>query len=160
MIESSGLFSSACVVQAPRALSYDPDTHTLIVSDLKSTRMLSEVLCERLESGDPIHTSELLSQIGAALGHSLGRYHKWSSLPEQAGLRAQFLGNDASKKDALATWYQDMRKAVSRFGLKRDWMDVMIRKGLRDAEEGGMVIAMGDVTFSEFKHHCCLEASH
>ncbi|KAF8596495.1 hypothetical protein BDV93DRAFT_571882 [Ceratobasidium sp. AG-I] len=144
MIESSSLFSSASIVQVPRALSYDADTHTLIMSDLASTRMLSEVLLECLESGDPTHIRELSSQIGAALGDFLGRFHKWTSLPEQAQLRIQFSGNTVSKKDGLEVCYHYMRKTAARYGLERDWMDAMIREGLRDAEEGGSVIAMAD----------------
>ncbi|KAF8596496.1 hypothetical protein BDV93DRAFT_563255 [Ceratobasidium sp. AG-I] len=120
MIESSGLTSSISTVQVPRALCYDFKTHTLIMSDLVSTRMLSEVLFECLERGDPTHIRELSSQIGAALGDFLGRFHKWTSLPEQAELRAQFLGNTASKKDRLEACYQLMRRTASRFRLERD----------------------------------------
>ncbi|KAF8601461.1 hypothetical protein BDV93DRAFT_585222 [Ceratobasidium sp. AG-I] len=148
MIHSSPLISSTSIVQVPRPLLYDTDTHTLIMSDLASTRMLSEVLLECLESGDPTHIRELSSQIGATLGDFLGRFHKWTSLPEQAELRTQFLGNTASKKGGLEMCYHYMRKAAAGLGLERDWMDEMIQEGLQDAEEGGSVIAMGDFWFN------------
>lgn len=125
------------------------------MSDHKSTRMLSEVLSEQLESGDPTRTSKLLSRIGAALGDSLGRYHEWSSLPAQAELRAQFSENTASKKDTLVLRYRLARNTVSRFELERDWMDDMVKEGFRDADEGGSVIAMADFWFSEFSRNDC-----
>ncbi|KAF8596497.1 hypothetical protein BDV93DRAFT_514114 [Ceratobasidium sp. AG-I] len=144
MIESSPLLSPTSIVQVPRALSYDADTHTLIMSDLASTRMLSAVLIECLESGDPTRIRELSSPIGAVLGDFLGRFHKWTSLPEQAELRAQFLGNTASTKDGVELCYHYMRKTTARLELERGWMDEMVQEGVRDAEEGGSVIAMGD----------------
>ena len=149
-IESSSLFSSTSVVQVPRVLLYDSNTHTLVMSDHTSTRLLSDELCECLENGDPARIRELSSQIGAALGDFLGRFHEWTSLPEQAELRTQFLGNTASIKDALALRYQYMRDTASKFGLERDWMDGMVQEGLRNAEKGGSVIAMADFWFSKF----------
>ena len=126
------------------------------MTDLVSTRMLSEVLVECHESGDPTYIRGLSSQIGAALGDFLGRFHKWTSLLEQAELRAQFSGNRASEKDRLEVCYQFMRKAASRFGLERDWIDEIAREGLRDAEQGGSVIAMGDFWFSKFEPDDCV----
>ncbi|KAF8601463.1 hypothetical protein BDV93DRAFT_585224 [Ceratobasidium sp. AG-I] len=160
MIHSSPLISLTSIVQVPRVLCYDLDTHTLIMSDLSSTRMLSEVLLECLESGDSTRIHELSSQIGAALGDFLGRFRKWTSLPEQVELRTQFLGNTASKKGGLEMDYHYMRKAAVTLGLERYWMDEMIREGLRDAEEGGSVIAMGDFWLSKFGLDECLEVNH
>lgn len=149
MVGSSPLFTSTSTVQVPRVLSYDSDTHTLIMNDLSPARLLSAVLIECLESGDEALTRRVSSQIGAALGDFMGRFHLWTSLPEQRVLRERFLENKASSEECLEMQYELMLSTAARLGLRRAWMDEIVVKGLRDAREGGSVIAMADFWFSK-----------
>ncbi|KAF8606173.1 hypothetical protein BDV93DRAFT_553937 [Ceratobasidium sp. AG-I] len=148
MIASSPLFSSTSTVQVPRVFEYDSDTHTLIMADLAPTRMLSAVLIECLESGNEERIRQISSQIGFALGDFLGRFHYWTSLPEQRALRERFLKNTPSSEKGLEIQYELVLATAAKLGLRRVWMEEIVDKGLRDARRGGSVIAMADFWFN------------
>ncbi|KAG8683241.1 hypothetical protein FRC09_016208 [Ceratobasidium sp. 395] len=143
-IASSGLFTFESTVQAPRVLHFDPETHTRIMTDLTPARTLSAVLIEALESGT---IKDVSTRIGTALGDFMGRFHRWGSEPAQARLRARFLENVASRETMLQLRYQLMYMTAEQYGMKRDWMDEMVKDGMADAEKGGSVIAMADFWF-------------
>ncbi|KAG8787899.1 hypothetical protein FRC12_015140 [Ceratobasidium sp. 428] len=77
-VASSGLFTLESTVQVPRVLHFDPETHTLIMTDLTPVLTLSAVLIEALESGTIKNVS---TRIGTALGDFMGRFHRWGSEP-------------------------------------------------------------------------------
>ncbi|KAG8792576.1 hypothetical protein FRC12_005627 [Ceratobasidium sp. 428] len=146
-VASSGLFTLESTVQVPRVLRFDPEVHTLIMADLTPARTLSAVLIEALESGT---IKDVSTRIGTALGDFMGRFHRWGSEPAQAGLRARFLQNVASRKSILQLRYQLMYMTAEQYGMKRDWMNEMVKEGMADAEKGGSVIAMADFWFGEW----------
>ncbi|QRV82163.1 phosphotransferase enzyme family protein [Ceratobasidium sp. AG-Ba] len=140
-IYQSGLFTPASTVQLPRVLHYDPETYTLIMTDLAPARTLSSVLIEAFENG----TIEAVSaRLGAALGDFMGRFHRWSSMPEQEALRRHFLENSVSRETVLGIRYWLMNTTAEKYGMKKDWMDDMTKEGMADAATGGSVIAMAD----------------
>ncbi|KAG9087674.1 hypothetical protein FRC07_012769 [Ceratobasidium sp. 392] len=144
VINQSGLSTPESTVQVPRVLHYDPDTHTLIMTDLAPARTLSTVLIEAFESGS---IKDVSSRIGAALGNFMGRFHKWGSEPEQAAMRARFLENVTSRETVLSIRYLLMRMTAEKFGMDKGWMEEMVKEGMGDAEKGGSVIAMADFWF-------------
>ncbi|KAF8596490.1 hypothetical protein BDV93DRAFT_500439 [Ceratobasidium sp. AG-I] len=147
MVASSPLVSSTSTVQVPHVHMYDSQTHTLIMRDVAPARLLSTVLIESLEKNDPAHILELSSKIGSALGDFMGRFHQWTSLPEQSSLRARFAENLVSREVVLAYRHQLMLESAVKFGLERDWMEGVVQAGVDDARQGGPVIAMGDFWF-------------
>ncbi|CAE7106196.1 unnamed protein product [Rhizoctonia solani] len=136
MVASNPDFSS--VVRVPHVHAYDPHTHTLIMSDVAPCRPLSIV---SQESDDT-----LLSHIGRALGEFMGRFHKWSTLPEQAGARKRFSENKTSAGEMLRIRWQLALTAAKKYGVERTWMEDMYLAGMEDARRG-RVICMGDFWF-------------
>ncbi|KAF8755393.1 Ecdysteroid kinase [Rhizoctonia solani] len=124
------------VVGVPHVHAYDPRTHTLIMSDLAPFQLLSNALQE----GD----DKVVSRIGRALGEFMGRFHKWTSLPEHADTRKRFLENEASREDLLDYRWKLAISGAKRYGLGHDWMAEMRDEGMRDAKLGGPVVCMGD----------------
>ncbi|KAF8675012.1 catalytic domain of ctd-like phosphatase [Rhizoctonia solani] len=124
------------VVGVPHVHAYDPRTHTLIMSDLAPFQLLSNAL---QEGGDKV-----VSRIGRALGEFMGRFHKWTSLPEHADTRKRFLENEASREDLLDYRWKLAISGAKRYGLGHDWMAEMRDEGMRDAKLGGPVVCMGD----------------
>ncbi|CEL63288.1 hypothetical protein RSOLAG1IB_05331 [Rhizoctonia solani AG-1 IB] len=129
----------SAIVRVPRVHAYDPITHTLVMSDVAPCRLLSDVL---LEADD-----ELTGRIGGALGEFLGRFHAWTSLPEQDGVRRRFLDNEASKSTTLGIRWELAIATAKRYGLEREWIVDMKQAGLEDAKSGGPVVCMGDFWF-------------
>ncbi|QRV90303.1 phosphotransferase enzyme family protein [Ceratobasidium sp. AG-Ba] len=143
-INQSGLFTPASTVQLPRVLHYDPETYTLIMTDLAPARMLSSILIEAFENG----TIEAVSaQLGVAVGDFMGRFHRWSSMPNQEALRMRFLENSVSRETVLGIHCWLMNTTAEKYGMKKDWMDEMTKEGMADAAAGGTVIAMADFWF-------------
>ena len=149
MVASSPLVSSTSTVQVPHVHMYDPQTHTLIMRDLAPARLLSTVLIESLANHEPARILELSSQIGSALGEFMGRFHQWTSLPEQSALRARFSENLVSREVVLAYRHQLMLESAVKFGLEQSWMEGVVQDGIDDARQGGPVIAMGDFWFGK-----------
>ncbi|KAF8601464.1 kinase-like protein [Ceratobasidium sp. AG-I] len=139
------------VVRVPKVYYYDSTTHVLVMEDLAPARPLSTVLIESLERNDPAYILRLSTQIGSALGSFMGRFHSWTSLPEQSALRARFLQNTTSRETILGIRYQLMLGTAAKYGLNREWMEGMVDTGMKDAREGGggggSVIAMADFWF-------------
>ena len=88
----------------------------------------------------------LASAIGSALGDFMGRFHNWSALPEQSGLRERFSGNVAAEKCALSQFDHTVRSAT-KFGLKEPWVDAIVQDEIQAVPKGGDVIVMGDLWF-------------
>ncbi|KAG8755351.1 hypothetical protein FRC12_010914 [Ceratobasidium sp. 428] len=147
---ASGLFTPECTVQVPRVLHYDLETHTLIMTDLTPARILSTVLIEAHESGT---IKDLSTRIGTALGDFMGRFHRWGSESAQAGLRARFLENVTSRETVLQIRYLLMCRTAEKYGMKKDWVDEMVKDGMADAEKGGSVITMADFWFGKRGRH-------
>jgi len=141
---SPSLSTLDSTVQVPRVLHYDPNTHTLIMSDPAAARMLPTMLIEALESGDPSRVCDLTSRIGSALGDFMGRFHEWGSLPEQTEVRARFMESAMSRDEMLRFRYRLMLATAEKYGIKESWMDQMMAEGMRNAQEGGNVIEMAD----------------
>ncbi|KAG9093316.1 hypothetical protein FRC06_011573 [Ceratobasidium sp. 370] len=141
-IARSGLSTPESTVQVPRVLHYDPETNTLVMTDLTPARTLSTVLVEAFEAGT---IKSVSAQIGAALGDFMGRFHKWGS--EQDNARTLFLENTTSRETVLAIRYQLMIMTAEKYGMKKAWMDEMVQDGMKDANRGGSVIAMADFWF-------------
>ncbi|CAE6429615.1 unnamed protein product [Rhizoctonia solani] len=137
LVNSNPGFSA--VVRVPRVHAYDPITHTLVMSDVAPCRLLSDVL---LEADD-----ELTAKIGGALGEFLGRFHAWTSLPEQDGVRMRFFENEASKGTVLGIRWELAIAAAKKYGLEQEWMDDLQQAGLEDAKSGGPVVCMADFWF-------------
>ncbi|CAE6464820.1 unnamed protein product [Rhizoctonia solani] len=127
------------VVHVPRVHAYDRHTHTLIMSDAAPCQLLSTVLQEA--------DDELIARIGRALGDFMGQFHKWTSLPEQAGARKRFLENKSSWDDVLLRRWRRAIAAVKKYGLEPEWMAKVQQAELEDAQSGGPVICMADFWF-------------
>ncbi|KAJ1301946.1 hypothetical protein OPQ81_000785 [Rhizoctonia solani] len=155
-VAESRLFDSASIVQFPRPIENDQDTHTIFMHDIGSTIPLTQVL----DKGFPHNESsgstatygfrekyELASYIGGALGDFLGCFHNWSALPEQAALRAYF-GQHANRSQAIvSSRLYFLTLATTRFKLHESWMDELIAKEEQEASMDGGVLVMGDCTF-------------
>ncbi|CUA69950.1 TBC1 domain family member 2A [Mus musculus] [Rhizoctonia solani] len=126
------------IVRVPRVHTYDPHTHTLIMSDVAPCRLLSSVLQEA--------DDELVSRIGRALGEFMGKFHKWTSLPEQAAARKRFLENTTSREDVLRIRWQLALAAAKKYHVERAWMEDMYLAGMQDGQSG-TVICMADFWF-------------
>ncbi|KAG8689927.1 hypothetical protein FRC11_014856 [Ceratobasidium sp. 423] len=149
-IATSGLFDSDSVVQLPRPLKYDQETHTIFMADLGSSVPVTQVL----EKGFPgTHPSEPLelnemhkfaSEIGRALGDFMGRFHTWSSLPEQSSLRAYFALSPSVIQQCVGVHHFCLGLAADRFQMRETWMDELIMKEQQEALTDGGVMVMGD----------------
>ncbi|KAL5638003.1 hypothetical protein ACGC1H_002315 [Rhizoctonia solani] len=126
------------VVRVPRVHAYDPHTHTLIMSDVAPCQLLSTALQEADE--------ERVMKIGHALGEFMGKFHKWTSLPEQAGARSRFLENKTSREDVLRIRWQLALAAAKKYGVERAWMEDMYLAGMQEGQMG-TVICMADFWF-------------
>ncbi|KAG8787900.1 hypothetical protein FRC12_015141 [Ceratobasidium sp. 428] len=62
-------------------------------------------------------------------------------------LHVKKLSDIASRKTMLQLRYQLMYMTAEQYGMKRDWMQEMVKDGMADAEKGGSVIAMADFWF-------------
>lgn len=127
------------------------------MSDLGSVKPLInlfEECLEGIESSDPDASPQvkevyaLASDIGAALGDFLGRYHNWIALPEQAELRGYFSQRSDAIEKCLSVHFDMMMQAVNMFGLKESWMDNIMAKERAEAATDGNVIVMGDCWIS------------
>lgn len=147
-LATSGLFDSNSIVQAPKPIEYDARTHTLIMADLGPHQRLSEVFEKSLDgSNDSTKVATALalaSEIGKALGDFLGRYHNWTALPDQTGLRAYCSQNAVGINVCLPLRLSSMVRSFERFGVKEPWVDDFVAREQRDAALGGSVLAMGD----------------
>ncbi|KAG8787897.1 hypothetical protein FRC12_015138 [Ceratobasidium sp. 428] len=106
VVSNSGLFDSNSTVQTPRPLHFDPETNAIFMTDLGAVKTLTKVFTDSLEGvhdGDNSESKlktacDLASAAGSALGDFVGRFHNWSSLPEQAALSKRFAQNIAATK--------------------------------------------------------------
>ncbi|KAG8726620.1 hypothetical protein FRC11_014818 [Ceratobasidium sp. 423] len=144
-IGTSGLFDSNSVVQLPRVLDYDGETHTISMTDLGSPIPLTQVLekgfPQNLTSGftEPSESSnselyKLAAEIGQALGDFLGRFHNWSALPQQAELRAYFAQNPGVVHKSLFFRHFCLTFSADRFKMREAWMDDVLTKEQQELE--------------------------
>ncbi|KAJ1301952.1 hypothetical protein OPQ81_000791 [Rhizoctonia solani] len=145
-IGCSGLFDSDSVVQLPRPLEYDQETHTIFMTDLGSPIPLTQVLEKgfpsSLTSGstdsEPSSHSEglykLAAEIGQALGDFLGRFHNWSALPQQAELRAYFAQNPGVIHKSLFFRHFCLKFSADRFKMREHWIDGTLSKEQQELE--------------------------
>ncbi|QRW05835.1 hypothetical protein RhiLY_04834 [Ceratobasidium sp. AG-Ba] len=146
-IAGSGLVTAESTVQVPRALFYDPLAYVLIMEDVAPARSLSTVLIEAFEDGT---IQSVSAQIGAVLGDFMGRFYKWGAQPEQAGLRHRFSENIASKDTAVRLRYGFMIEKAEKYGMKKEWMGAFVKQGIKDADESGSTLIMGDFWVGKF----------
>jgi hypothetical protein len=152
-LSTSGLFDSNSTVQVPKPLHFDYKTNTTFMTDLGSVDTLTKVLTDSLEG---VHTGEhaatklegacvLASEIGSALGDFVGRFHNWSSLPEQAMLRKRFLENVAGKDQITSVHHAMAVRSANMFSLNESWLEDVIKEEKQEAALGGDVLAIGDL---------------
>ncbi|KAF8603908.1 hypothetical protein BDV93DRAFT_606586 [Ceratobasidium sp. AG-I] len=153
-LAASGLYDDNSVVQVPKPLDYDPETYTIFMTDINPADSLTKALTAGVEGA---HTGEnasskleeacsLASAVGSAVGDFMGRFHNWSALPEQSGLRERVSENVAAKKCALSQFDLTIRSAT-KFGLKEPWVDAIVQDEIQAVSKGGDVIVMGDLWF-------------
>ncbi|CAE6376598.1 unnamed protein product [Rhizoctonia solani] len=153
-IAASGLFNSDSIVQLPRPLKYDQETHTIFMTDLGSqvplTRVLEKGFANDQSSGSNQSSNselcELAAKIGQALGDFMGRFHKWSALPHQAELRACFSQNSGVVHKSLFFRHFCLKHSADRFKIRENWIDEVLEKeqqGLEASADAGAMV-MGD----------------
>ncbi|KAF8755437.1 hypothetical protein RHS01_05303 [Rhizoctonia solani] len=125
-VATSGLFGSDSMVQLPRPLEYDQETHTIFMTDLGP---LLPVFAET---------------VGWALGDFIGRFHHWSALPEQAALRAYFALNPSVIRQNVDIHHLCLNLTADRFQIRETWMDDLVAKEQQEALTDGGVLVMGD----------------
>ncbi|KAF8601470.1 hypothetical protein BDV93DRAFT_558316 [Ceratobasidium sp. AG-I] len=151
-LAKSGLFNANSTVQIPTPLHYDPDTHTIFMTDLGDVVTLSNFLSSALDDARASPSSELrlkeafalASEVGSALGDFMGRFHYWSALPEQTEVRERFSKNVAGVDQCMSLHLAIMAQSMEKLGLKESWVDDVVRKEQEGALSGGRVLAMGD----------------
>ncbi|CAE6406988.1 unnamed protein product [Rhizoctonia solani] len=157
-INNSGLFDSDSIVQLPRPLKYDQETHTIFMTDLGSPIPLTQVLEKGFPKNQTSVSTEpnkspgleelykLAAEIGQALGDFLGRFHTWSALPQQTELRAYFLENPGVVHKSLLFHHFCFNFSVDRFKIREAWMNGVLAKEQQELEAstdpGAMI--MGD----------------
>ncbi|KAG8735929.1 hypothetical protein FRC10_010000 [Ceratobasidium sp. 414] len=151
---ASGLFDSNSTVQVPKPLFFDQETYTIIMTDLSPLEGLTKFLTDSVEgvnSGKDVDVESklkvacaLASGIGLALGDFLGRFHNWSSQPEQAALRKRFARNITSTKQCLSIGYDVASQSAKRFGLAGPSLNTLDEAG-READTGGDILSHGDL---------------
>ncbi|CAE6449666.1 hypothetical protein RSOLAG22IIIB_11355 [Rhizoctonia solani] len=137
-ITESELCGPDSIVQPPRPLHYDPETHTTFMADLGSPMPLQKIL---QDEENPHH--KLASDIGTALGDFLGRLHNWSSAPEQASLRA-FISQNSVAKQCLPIQHTFAHETLAKFGLKEEWVEDTLSRDLEESAAAQDVLIWGD----------------
>ncbi|CAE7177486.1 unnamed protein product [Rhizoctonia solani] len=152
-IATSELFDSNSVVQLPRPLEYDQETHTIFMTDLGSPTPVTKVLEKGLsvtwlsESGEtfgPNETEKLAWEIGHAVGDFMGRFHNWSALPEQSTLRSYFALNPGIIQHSVYIHHLCLGLGADRFQMREPWMDEFIAQEQQEALVDGGTLVMGD----------------
>ncbi|KAH7322139.1 kinase-like domain-containing protein [Rhizoctonia solani] len=152
-IATSGLFDSESVVQLPRPLEYDQHTHTIFMTDLGSPIPVTQVLengfpgAQPSESGKPLASNEMYKlawEIGQAVGDFMGRFHNWSSLPEQSALRSYFALNPGVIQHSVYIHHFCLGLSADRFQMREAWIDDFIAKDQQEALSDGGTLIMGD----------------
>ncbi|KAG8752576.1 hypothetical protein FRC12_011882 [Ceratobasidium sp. 428] len=152
-VSKSGLFDSNSIVQAPKPLHFDPETNTIFMTDLGAVKTLTKVLTDSLEGihdGDNAESKlkaacDLASAAGSALGDFVGRFHNWSSLPEQAALRKRFAQNVAGTKQCLSIHHDMAVRAATMFGTMEPWLADIIEEEKQHATGFQDGLAIGDL---------------
>ncbi|KAH7322140.1 kinase-like domain-containing protein [Rhizoctonia solani] len=169
-ISNSGLFDSDSIVQLPRPIEYDEETHTIFMTDLGSpipvTQVLKEgfpnnqtsLLAEPNKSSDSEELYKLSAEIGRALGDFLGRFHNWSALPQQTELRGYFTQNPGVVHKSLFFRHFCFNSSADRFKMREAWMDDVLAKEQQELEastDPGVMI-MGDCSLHNSPMRICL----
>ncbi|KAG8700368.1 hypothetical protein FRC09_005995 [Ceratobasidium sp. 395] len=152
-VSKSGLFDSNSIVQTPKPLHFHPETNTIFMTDLGAVKTLTKVLTDSLEGvhdGDNAESKlktacDLASAAGSALGDFVGRFHNWSSLPEQAALRKRFAQNIAATKQGLSVHHDMAVRAATEFGTMEPWLTDLIEAERQDATSLQDSLAIGDL---------------
>ncbi|KAJ1301950.1 hypothetical protein OPQ81_000789 [Rhizoctonia solani] len=152
-IAASGLFDSDSIVQLPRPIDYDQETHTIFMHDLGSPIPLAQVLEKGFSDNVSLEPNlmsnqryKLASDIGRALGDFVGRFHNWSVLPNQATIHAYFAQKPDWERKIVSARRPFLTLSADRFGARESWMDEFIAKEEHEASEliNGGVLVMGD----------------
>ncbi|CAE6436101.1 unnamed protein product [Rhizoctonia solani] len=140
-ITESELCGPGSIVQPPRPLHYDPETHTTFMIDLGSPIPLQKVLQDGLD-GNPDH-HKLAADVGSALGDFLGRLHAWTSASEQASLRA-FISQNGVAKQCLPMQHNFAHDTLAKLGIKEQWMEEVLSQDLVESAACEDVLIWGD----------------
>ncbi|KEP49564.1 putative APH domain protein, partial [Rhizoctonia solani 123E] len=141
----SGLVDGDSVVQVPRPIHYDRETHSIFLADLGSDIVnLNVMFDDRLQGAysdpDLAEIQNVASTIGSALGDFLGRVHGWSSFSEH---RAPFL--HPHRQEDLFKIFRDLAaRSATKFGIKEEWLTNMLAEELRKSSTDDQVLVMGD----------------
>ncbi|GAB1522441.1 hypothetical protein RhiTH_005558 [Rhizoctonia solani] len=144
-VATSGLFGSDSMVQLPRPLEYDQETHTIFMTDLGPLLPVVQILEQghsNLTEFGGIH--KFAETVGWALGDFVGRFHHWSALPEQAALRAYFALNPSVIRQSVDIHHLCLNLTADRFQIRETWMDDLVAKEQQEALTDGGVLVMGD----------------
>ncbi|KAG9095604.1 hypothetical protein FRC07_011069 [Ceratobasidium sp. 392] len=151
-VSASGLFDSDSVVQAPKPLHFDPETNTIFMTDLGAVDTLTKVLTDSLQGvhdGDNAESKlkaacDLASAAGSALGDFVGRFHNWSSSPEQAALCKRFAHNAAAKQ-ILSLHHDKAARSATMFDMMEPWLTDVIEEERQNAASFDGGLAIGDL---------------
>ncbi|KAG9082065.1 hypothetical protein FRC07_014319 [Ceratobasidium sp. 392] len=165
-VSASGLFDSDSVVQVPKPVHFDSETNTIFMTDLGAVDTLTKVLTDSLQGvhdGDNTESKlkaacSLASAAGSALGDFVGRFHNWSSSPEQAALCKRFAHNVAGAKQILSVHHHMTIRSATMFGMMEPWLADIIEQERQDALsfDGGLAIgdfSLDNVLVSQASEH-------
>ncbi|CAE6420637.1 unnamed protein product [Rhizoctonia solani] len=155
----AGLVNGDSVVQVPRPIYYDRETHSIFLADLGSDIVnLNDMFDDRLQGGvysgpDLAENRNFASTIGSALGDFLGRLHRWSSFPEH---REPFL--HPHRQEGLFRIFCDLAaRSATKFGIKEEWLANMLAEELHKSSTEDQVLAMGDFSLNNILVHRVLD---
>ncbi|KAF8711839.1 catalytic domain of ctd-like phosphatase, partial [Rhizoctonia solani] len=144
-----GLINHDSVIQVPRPIHYDRETHTVFLSDLGSDIvsldvMFDEHLKRACSDLDHANIQAVASGIGSALGTFLGRLHEWGS---STGHRQLFL--HPHRQDRIFALFANLSiRSATKFEVKEGWLESMLSEESRRISIDDRVLAMGDLSLS------------
>ncbi|KDN45832.1 hypothetical protein RSAG8_04665, partial [Rhizoctonia solani AG-8 WAC10335] len=128
-IAMSELFDSESVVQLPRPIEYDQQTHTIFMTDLGSPIPVTQVL-EKGFPSEPFGHNEM---------HKLAR-----EIGQASTLRSYFALNPGVIQYSVYIHHFCLGLSADRFQMREPWMDELIAKGQQEALDDGGTLVMGD----------------
>ncbi|KAG8714912.1 hypothetical protein FRC11_006505 [Ceratobasidium sp. 423] len=142
------------VVQVPRLIHYDRETHTIFLSDLGSdVTKLSEMFDDRFQHAysdfDQADIKATALNIGSALGDFLGRLHRWSNSPEHR----QPFPHPHRLENLFAIFCNLAARSATKFGVKEAWLEEMLAEELQKSATDDQVLAIGDFSLNNISVH-------
>ncbi|EUC63888.1 phosphotransferase enzyme family protein, partial [Rhizoctonia solani AG-3 Rhs1AP] len=134
----SGLVDGDSVVQVPRPIHYDRETHSIFLADLGSDIVnLNVMFDDRLQGAysdpDLAEIQNVASTIGSALGDFLGR------------------------EDLFKIFRDLAARSATKFGIKEEWLTNMLAEELRKSSTDDQVLVMGDFSLNNILVHRVLD---